>query len=276
MIQLGVYNNLKIARQTANGFYLSSDGLDSVLLPNAFCTPQMNIGDSLKVFVFLDTLGRPVATTQKPVAALNEIGYMRIKAISDFGAHADWGLLKDLFIPFREQEVRVIEGRKYPVLVKLDEKTNRLFGTTKVDKYLSEINLNLTENEEVNLFVLKKTNIGFKMAINHQCIGVLFFSDVHQEVYIGDQIKGYIKTIRPDGKIDLTLEPKGYVKVEPNAQKVLELLLANKGFLPYHDKTNPETIQRVFGMSKKTFKQVVGKLYKDRKISIEKDGLKAI
>lgn len=272
MIELGKYNTLKIARDTQVGLYLT-DGNEDILLPNKYVPREFEIGEELIVFVYLDHEERLVATTLEPYIYLNEFALLRVSYINKFGAFMNWGLEKDLFVPFREQARPMEEGKRYLVYMYLDDKTNRLVGTSKINKFLDNEALTVEEGEEVDLIISHITDMGINVIINEQYRGLMYRDEVYEDLRTGDRMKGYIKQIRPDNKIDVSLQKQGYENVEPNAEKILDELRASRGFLRLNDKSHPEDIKTVLKMSKKTFKKAIGSLYKQKQIEIKEDGI---
>ena len=272
MIEIGKYNTLKIARDTQVGLYLT-DGNDDILLPNKYVPREFEIGDELIVFVYLDQEERPVATTLEPYIYLNEFALLRVSYTNKFGAFLNMGLEKDLFIPFREQARPMEEGKRYLVYMYLDEKTNRLVGTSKINRFLNNEELTVEEGEEVDLIISHITDMGINVIINEQHKGLMYKDEVYEDLRTGDRMKGYIKLIRPDNKIDVSLQKQGYEGVEPNAEKILDELRASRGFLRLNDNSHPEDIKTVLKMSKKTFKKAIGSLYKQKLIEIKDDGI---
>ena len=272
MIAIGQYNTLSIARETTVGLFLT-DGNTDILLPKKYIPNNYKIGDELTVFVYLDQEERPVATTLKPYAQLNEFAWLRVNFINKFGAFLNIGLEKDLFVPFREQARPMEEGKRYLVYMYLDEKTNRLVGTSKINKFLDNEELTVEDGEEVDLIISHITDMGINVIINERHKGLMYKDEVYQDLRQGDRMKGYIKNIRPDNKIDVTLQKQGYEGIEPNAEKILEELRASRGFLRLNDNSHPEDIKTVLKMSKKTFKKAIGSLYKQKLIEIKEDGI---
>ena len=272
MIEIGKYNTLKIVRDTQVGLYLS-DGNEDILLPNKYVPREFEIDDELIVFVYLDHEERPVATTLEPYIYLNEFALLRVNYTNKFGAFMDWGLEKDLFVPFREQARPMEKGKRYLVYMYLDEKSNRLAASSKINQFLSNDELTVEEGEEVDLIVSHITDMGINIIINEQHRGLMYKDEVYQDLRTGDRIKGYIKTIRPDNKIDVTLNKQGFEGIEPNAEKILDELRASRGYLRLNDDSHPEDIKTVLKMSKKTFKKAIGTLYKQKLIDIKDDGI---
>ncbi len=273
MIKLGQYNELRIERRTDNGLYLEDEDRNEVLLPNAYIPPNFEWDDIIKVFIYRDGEERIVATTKKPKIELNDFAILKVNGNSKFGAFMDWGLPKDLFVPFGEQMQAIKLGEEHLIYLFLDEKSDRLVGSSKISKYLEKDNIELTSGEEVDLIVWKISDIGIKVIINKKYQGLLYHDSVYKPLVPGQKVKGYIKEVREDKKIDVVLENIGYSKVEPNAQKILEILQNSGNFLDLNDKSDPEMISARLRMSKKTFKKAIGALYKQRIIRIEKDGI---
>lgn len=275
MIEIGKYQTLKILRDTSIGIYLGDEDGEEVLLPNKYCPEESNIGDELHVFVYLDYAERKIATNLEPRILLHEFAYLQVAATSDVGAFLDWGLEKDLFVPFREQQQRMVEGEWYVVYLDLDQTSQRLYASSKIDKFLKNVDLPYKEGEEVSLLIAKKSELGYTVIINQQHQGIVYDNEVFSNINIGDETQGYIKTIRPDQKIDVSLSPIGYRQFnDVNSQLIYDYLIQNNGFLPLTDKSSPVEIYAIFGISKKAFKKAVGSLYKERKITIEADGIK--
>jgi len=276
MVRVGEYNTLKAIRHVDFGFYLD-DGGEGILLPKRFSPMDLEIGHEIKVFIYHDGEGRIIATTEIPKGIVGDIVGLKCVSVADMGAFLDLGLMKDLFIPKSQQLTRMEVGEKYVVKIYLDEKTNRIVATQKFERALSNKELTVKELEEVNLVVYRETEIGYVMIINNLHTGILHTNEIFRDIHIGDQFRGFIKKIiLPDNKIDVVLGKPGYQKVEDEVTKILRLLEENKGFLPYHDKSDPEEIYDFFGMSKKTFKMAIGKLYKQRKINFTKEGIALI
>ncbi len=276
MIKAGEYNKLAIQRFTGVGAFLE-DGKEGLLLPKRFVPREAKVGDVLEVFVYHDSEDRLIATTQKANASVGEIALLRVVSVTQQGAFLDWGLMKDLFVPRSKQLMGMRVGGEYLVKLYIDEQTGRTAATEKIEHHISNENLTVKENDPVHLTAYRQTDIGWVVIINYIHEGVLHANEVYRDIKVGDQFEGYIKTIRPDNKIDVVLGKQGYQnRVEDEAGKIMRLLFENNGYLPYHDKSDPEEIYSFFGMSKKVFKMTTGKLYKERKIEFTKTGIKAI
>jgi predicted RNA-binding protein (virulence factor B family) len=274
MAEVGKYNTLKVVKTVDFGVYLDGGDEGEILLPKRFVPAGVQEGADLEVFLYHDSENRIIATTQTPKAIVGEIAFLEALSVNRQGAFLDWGLMKDLFLPLSQQESRVQAGNSYFVKLYVDERTGRIACTERITEHLSNYELTVTENEPVDLLVYQKTDIGYKVIVNSKHLGVLHYNEVFRELNIGDKEKGFIKTIREDNKLDVSLGERGYKKVEGETDKILRLLQENDGYLPYHDKSDPEEIYTFFGMSKKTFKMAVGALYKQQKISLTQTGIK--
>ena len=275
MIKTGDYNILKVLRKVEFGIYLD-DGGEGILLPKRFVPENVKEGDELKVFVYHDGEERLIATTQQPYGAVGDFVKLKTVSVTPQGAFMDWGLMKDLFVPKSQQITGMRPNGEYLVKIYRDEQTGRSAATERVEQYLNNDTLTVKEGDEVDLIVLRRTDIGYLMIINNEHTGVLHFNEVYRTIGTGDKFRGFIKKIHPENKIDVVAGKMGYNRVEDEAGKVLRLLKENDGYLPYNDKSDPEEIYTFFGMSKKTFKMTTGNLYKERKISFEKTGIKLL
>jgi predicted RNA-binding protein (virulence factor B family) len=276
MIKVGDYNELQVLRIIDIGIILD-DGKEGILLPKRFAPRDAKVGDTLRVFIYHDSEGRLIATTQTPVATVGQIALMKVVSNTPQGAFLDWGLMKDVFVPRSKQLDIMRVGGEYLVKLYIDEKTGRVVATQKIEFELSNEDLTVKEGDVVQLTIQRKSDIGWVVIINDRHTGVLHFNDVYREIKVGDRLEGFIKNIRPDNKIDVAIGKSGYQRVEEETDKVLRLLKENNGYLPYGDKSNPDDIYAFFGMSKKTFKMTIGSLYKKRLIEFtESGGIKLI
>ncbi len=280
MVKAGEYNILKVIKEKDMGVFLD-DGDIGILLPKRFVPAGTKIGDDLKVFLYHDGEDRIIATTQHPFGTLGDIVKLKVISTTPQGAFLDWGLMKDLFIPRSKQVSFMRAGGEYIIKILLDEQTGRLFATEKIDPFLSNEMLTVKELDVADLFVYRRTDIGYAIIINNKHIGLLHFNEVYRPIQIGDRFQGFIKKIYPENKegeclIDVAVGKPGYNRVEDESAKIMRLLFENDGYLAYHDKSSPESIYAFFGMSKKTFKMTTGKLYKERKIEFTKTGIKLI
>jgi predicted RNA-binding protein (virulence factor B family) len=262
-------------REVDFGVYLD-DGKEGILLPKRFVPQGVKPGDELEVFLYHDGEDRLIATTQKPKGKVGDIVRLKAVSVTKQGAFLDWGLMKDIFVPKSKQLSGMREGGEYLVKIYIDEQTGRVAADEKIERMLSNDNLTVKEMEEVDLTILRGTDIGYFVIINNVHTGVLHFNEVYREIDMGDKYKGYIKKIYPDNKIDVVLGKPGYNRVEDEAGKILRLLSENNGYLPYHDKSAPEEIYSFFGMSKKAFKMTTGSLFKQRKIIFTQTGIKLV
>lgn len=279
MIEIGKYNTLTILRDTKVGLFLGSpetdpDGIHDILLPNKYVPNEFEIGEELIVFVYLDHEERPVATTLEPYILLNEFALLRVNYTNQIGAFMDWGMEKDILVPFKEQARPMEKGKRYLVYLYMDEKTNRLVASSKTNQFLKNEELTVEKGEEVDLIVSHITEIGINVIINERHKGLLYKDEVYDDaIRTGDRMRGYVKNIRPDNKIDVALQIQGYQSIEPNADIILDELRASRGFLRLTDNSHPEDIKTVLKMSKKTFKKAIGALYREKLIEIKEDGI---
>ncbi|MBU0969068.1 MAG: hypothetical protein KKC20_00400 [Proteobacteria bacterium] len=271
---VGQFHDLPVQNFSDYGVYLSF-GRDRVLLPNKYVPEDIFVGQKIRVFVHTDSEDRPVATTLEPAGVVGDIVALKVKDTAAFGIFMDWGLEKDLLVPRSEQQGRMELGETHLVKICLDESSHRIYGSTLMTQFCSGETQRLTAGEPVDLIIHSITPIGYTALINHTCQGMLYKNETFEDLSIGDRCRGYVLRIREDGKADLTLKQPGYASVEGSALKILEVLKANGGFSPCHDKSRPEDIQSAFSMSKKEFKRAVGSLYKQGRISLHKaDGIR--
>lgn len=274
-IKIGEANVLKAARESEFGLFLSAQDGEEVLLPNAYVQKEeMPLGALLNVFIYTDSEDRPVATTKLPYAKLGEYGYFTVVDYKSYGAFVDWGLPKDLFVPLSQQKEYFNIGKKYILRICLDEQTKRLYGTQKIGKYFNRDMKGLHPNKEMQVLIIAKTPLGYKVVVDNQYEGMLFDNEIFEETNIGDTKKAYIKTVRKDGKLDLALQPLGKkAKTDEAQQKILQLLAENKGRLPFTYKSDAQEIQNMFQLSKKNFKRTLTALIESNQIILEEDGI---
>ena len=270
-----MYNTLKVSRKVEFGFYLD-DGKDGILLPKRFVPKGLRIGDEIKVFLYHDSDNRLIATTQEPKGVVGDIVQLKCVSTTEHGAFLDWGLMKDIFVAKSQQLTRMHKEGEYLVKIYIDEQTGRIAATEKIEKQISNDALTVQEMDEVELYVQRESDLGYVMIINGKHTGLLHANEVYRNINVGDKLKGFIKTIRADNKIDVVLDKPGYARIEKEEEKILRLLKEHNGLLPYNDKSDPEDIYSFFSMSKKTFKMTIGALYKQRKIDFVKDGIKTV
>lgn len=280
MIQVGKFNDLKVLREKPAGVYLEGTE-EGILLPRRFVPPGTELGDTIRVFIYHDSEGRLIATTQKPLGEAGDILLLRVVSVTGIGAFLDFGLMKDLLIPKSNMRQYMRVGEQYLVRIEIDEKTGRLTATEYLEQYLSNDDLTVKELEEVGLTVYRKTQIGFEVIINSKHRGMLHFNEIYRPVKVGDRFRGFVKRIFVNEKtgetlIDVAAGKPGYGRVEDESEKILRLLDEHDGYLPYYDKSDPEEIYEVFKMSKKTFKMAIGKLYKEGKIHLAKTGISKV
>lgn len=276
MYKLGTHHTLNVARISDHGYFLqnpSSPDDPEVLLPKKLAETDLQKGENVRVFLYKDGEERITATTQQPKVTLNNIALLKVTDVNRNGAYLYWGLDKDLFVPYSEQTKDMVAGQTRLVYLYLDEKTDRLVATEKIDRYLTNDPITVEEKEKVDLWIWNQTDLGYNVIINEKHKGLIYHNEFYRDVHYGDQMTGYIKQIRDDKKIDVTLRPIGYDKVEPNARHILQRIKQLDGYLDLHDKSDPNEIHQRLEMSKKTFKKAIGRLYKENIISIEDDGI---
>lgn len=273
MIQIGEYNTLTILRDTEPGLFLGDNEENEILLPNRYVPETFKIGDQIEVFAYLDNEERPVAITDKPYIKRNDFALLRCNQVTKFGAFLDWGLVKELFCPFKEQAFKMKAGGWYLVHCYLDEESERLVVSSKTNRFLDNKELTVEQYEEVDLIVSHPSDIGMNVIVNNCHLGLVFKDEIYKDISVGDRLKGIVKKIRSGNKLDISLSQIGYRNIEPNAQFVLTELEDNNGFLPLNDKSSPEDIKDAMQMSKKSFKKAIGSLYKERQIEIKEDGI---
>lgn len=278
MIQVGRYNDLKILRDTSVGLYLGDEeGEEDVLLPNKYCPADFEIGEILHVFVYRDYDERKVATTLEPYILMHEFSMLEVKDVSDIGAFLDWGLEKELLVPFKEQKQRLEPGKWVIVYLDLDEQTDRLYATAKAESRIQNQNLTVKEGDEVEIIIYQKTDLGYTVIVNNQHKGLIYKNEVFEKLNVGDKMDAFVKKIREENKLDISLQPIGYEKYnDANCQLIFDALQKNKGLVPITDKSSPEEIYKMFKISKKAYKKAVGQLYKERKITITEEGIKLV
>ena len=276
MVTVGQFNKLEIIKNTDIGAYLDGDTLGQIFLPFRYIPGGKSVGDVVDVFIYFDSEDRIIATTETPKAVVGDFAFLKVIAVNQVGAFLDWGLTKDLLVPYSEQKQTMVEGQSYVVAVFYDKDTNRIAASSKLNKFLDKEPGRYHNGLEVDLLICERSDIGYNAIINNKHWGVLFENEVYRPLSFGQQIKGYIKRIREDGKIDLCLQQPGYKKVTTLTDRVLEELEKRGGYLPLSDKSEPDAIYKTFGASKKAYKMAIGALYKNRQITIEKEGITLI
>jgi predicted RNA-binding protein (virulence factor B family) len=276
MVKVGQVNRLAIARSSGFGLLLDGGDLGEILLPKRYMPREWNEGDMLDVFIFRDSEDRLTATTQKPKAVVGEFALLRVKETSKIGAFLDWGLPKDLLVPFREQRAPMRAGQSYLVHIYLDRVSGRIVASSKLDKFLEGSQRFYKPGEKVALTIWQRTDLGYKAIIDHERWGMIFHNEVFEPLERGQCLDGFIKQVRPDGRIDLALQRPGYSKVTDLTSVILDYLKSQGGFMPITDKTPPEELNALFGVSKKTYKKAIGALYRKRLIDFTPDGTKLV
>ncbi len=272
-ILLGKYNQLEVVKFVDFGLYLNGGDDGEILLPKRYIPEGTKEGDLLNVFLYLDNEERLVATTQTPLIQVGEFGYLEVSWVNQYGAFLNWGLMKDLFVPFREQKMRMVQGKSYIVYCYQDDESFRLMASAKVDKFLSKDRPPYEAGEQVNILIWQKTELGFKAIVENKYAALLYDSEIFQPLHTGMQLKAFVKQVREDDKIDLILQKAGPRKVDDFAETLLKYIREHNGFTSFNDKSDAEEIYQTFGVSKKTFKKAVGELYKMRLIILQPDGI---
>ncbi|MDY4248916.1 S1 RNA-binding domain-containing protein [Bacteroides pyogenes] len=272
-IELGRFNELEVVKQVDFGMYLDGGEEGEILLPARYVPEGCKVGDRLNVFLYLDMDERLVATTLTPLVQVGQFAYLEVAWVNQFGAFLNWGLMKDLFVPFGEQKMKMQVGRKYMIHAHLDEESYRIVASAKVERYLSKEMPEYQSGEEVEILIWQKTDLGYKAIIEHQHSGLLYENEVFTTLEVGRKMRAFVKQVRDDGKIDLMLQKPGLGKVDDFAKTLLEHIRENGGRISLNDKSPADEIYETFGVSKKTFKKGVGDLYKKRLISLQEDGI---
>jgi predicted RNA-binding protein (virulence factor B family) len=276
MITVGKSYKLSVVKHVKFGFFLDANELGLILLPKKYAPRELAVNDVIDVFLYLDSDDRPIATTQKPMAQVDEFAYLKVIEKNDVGIFLDWGLDKDLLVPFSEQHRPMEVGHSYLVHLYLDRIDERITASSKIDKFLDdEKPHHYKEKQRVNLIIANSTDLGYKAIVNHTHWGLLYYDDVHQDLSFGQNIQGYIKYLRPDGRIDLSLQ-SGKETRDNNENLILIKLKNANGYLAVHDKSDPKLISSLFGISKSSFKKTIGRLYKQKAILIEKEGIRLV
>ena len=287
-LKLGDYNILKVVKEAKRpnphsfnneetfGIFLDGGHEGDILMPKKYVPEGTKVGDMIECFLYLDQDERLIATTEKPIAKANEFAFLECSWVNEYGAFLDWGLMKDVFCPFREQKRKMEIGNSYIVHIHLDEESYRIVASAKIENYFSQEKPAYRHGEEVEIMIWQKTDLGFKVIIDNKYPGLIYQGQIFKHVTTGDRMTGYIDNIRPDGKIDVTLQPTGRKLTADFAETLLEYLHDNNGVCPLGDKSDAEDIKRTVQVSKKTFKKAVGDLYKRRLITISPEGLKLV
>jgi len=273
-IGIGKQHRLKVNRIVEFGAYLDGGNLGEILLPVRYMPAGLKIGTNLLVFLYLDSEDRLIATTEEPLGMVGEFCFLKVVATTQIGAFLDWGLSKDLLVPFREQKQRMKKGNFYLVYIYIDEKSGRIVASSKLEKFMNQHPKGFKVGEKIEALVVQKTDLGYKIIVNQNCAGMLYGQDVYQPLKTGQRLPAYIKKIREDGKIDVTSQQPGFNRVMDIMDKILLVLEERGGAIPVNDMSPPALIYSLFGVSKKTYKKAIGVLYKKKLIDIEKDGIR--
>ena len=266
---IGNYNTLRVSRSVDFGLYLTDGQGNEVLLPRRYATPEMAIGQQIEVFVYNDSEDRPVATTEQPTAVVGQFALMRVKAVNAVGAFLDWGLTaKDLLVPFREQRVSMQAGRSYVVRVYLDEASNRVVASAKLGRFLNQVKPDYYRRQRVDIIVVQRTEIGYRVIVNESHWGQIYQNEIYTDVNVGDRLTAFVKQVRDDGKVDLTLSKIEKMRVDDLAGRVFEYIRQHGGSISLTDKSSPEEIMAAFGCSKKDYKKALGQLYRERRVTL--------
>jgi len=276
MLKIGEFNKLRIIKEVKFGIFLDGFDYGEILLPKQYIPKEFKINDEIKVFIYNDSEDRIIATTLKPKAKVGDFALLKMISKNDFGVFFDWGLPKDLFVPLREQRNDMEVGRSYILYIYLDTITERIAGSAKPENYLNKNTSDLKKGQEVDLMIYKKTKLGYKAIINGTFEGILYENEIFQSLKIGQIITGHIKKIREDGKIDLSISKSGQGMIEELSEQIQNKLIEAGGFLNLNDKSSPEDISEMFGVSKKAFKKAIGFLYKRKTIIFADDGIRKI
>jgi len=276
VIEFGKFNKLKVVKKVDFGLYLDGEEAGEILLPQKYVKNTKDIGDEINVFLYYDSEDRPIATTIKPKANVGDFAYLKVVSTTGIGAFLDWGLEKDLFVPINEQRIKLLRGNYSVVYIYIDERDKRIVASAKLDKFIDNDPQNLEYNQEVDLLIYKESDLGFNAIINNKYSGILFYNELLADLNIGEQIKGYIKKIREDGKIDLSMQKQGYEKIDDVSQKILDIIKSKGGVIYCNDKSDPDLIYSLFGESKRTYKMAVGKLFKNKIINIYENRIELI
>ena len=274
MAEIGRKNNLRIVKELDFGLYLDGDEFGEILLPRRYVPQHFNLDDFLEVFVYKDSEDRIIATTETPYAMVGEFALLQVKSTDRNGAFMEWGLMKDLLVPFSEQQVRMEPGSGYIVRVLIDEKTLRIIGSSRIEKFLDKTPPEFEDGQEVDILIANQNDLGFRVIINNAFQGIIYSNEIFERISRGQKLKAYISKIREDGKIDVSLNKPGFEKIDALSEQILGMLRTAGGFLPFNDKSESDLIYSNFQASKKTFKKAIGALYKKRKITIEENGIR--
>jgi len=271
MLELGRLNTLEVVKRVDFGIYLDGDDFGEILLPQRYVPANADVGDELEVFVYLDSEDQPIATTETPKIMVGEAAVMTVKDVNQYGAFLDWGLSKDLFVPFNEQHQRMEKGRSYVVFAYVDDVTERIAASSKVDRFLADSSPYFKVEQPVDLIICGRTDLGFKAIVDGKVLGLIFKSDAIRPLRYGMQLQGFVKNVRPDNKLDICLQLTNKAALDGLSQQVLDHIKQQGGRITLTDKSSPDEISATFGVSKSSYKKALGKLYKQRLIVIKPD-----
>ena len=271
---LGKYNQLEVVKEVDFGVYLNGGDDGEILLPTRYVPEGCRPGDILNVFIYLDNEERLIATTLQPLVQVDEFACLEVAWVNEYGAFLDWGLMKDLFVPFREQKMKMQKGHRYVIHAHVDENSYRIMASAKVEKYLSKEMPPYQQGEEVNVMIWQKTDLGYKVIVDNRFGGLVYQREIFQALEPGMKMQAYVRQVREDGKIDLTLQKDGFQKVDDFSEVLLQYIKEQGGYTHLNDKSAAEEIYETFGVSKKTFKKAVGDLYNKRFILLVEDGIR--
>jgi predicted RNA-binding protein (virulence factor B family) len=275
MIKVGEYNELEIVKQLDFGIYLGKENVE-ILMPTKWIPKGAKIGDVLNVFIFRDSDDRLIATTVKPLAVANTFAFLEVKQVNNIGAFLDWGMDKDLLVPFREQAIRMEPGKSYVVFVFADEETDRLIGSTKLLRFIEKDDVRVQNGDVVDLLIYSQTELGYNAIVNNLYSGLIYKNEIFENIRVGDHLQGYVKNVREDNKIDLSLQKSGFELVDDVKWRILNIIKAENGFLALNDDSSPEEIKAKLQISKKAFKKAIGALYRERLITLTDKGVQLI
>ncbi len=277
MPQIGKKNTLTVVKRVDFGMYLDGGELGEILIPNRYVPVGCKPDHELEVFVYMDSDDRVIATTEEPYAQVGQCAHLKVVSTSNFGAFMDWGVMKDLLVPFKQQRTPMHEGKSYTVFLFVDS-SGRIAGSSKLSEYLKEEDDGqfFAEGQAVNLLVASRSDMGYKVVINNSHLGLIHHSDLISKIYVGDKVEGYIKGLREDGRIDVTLQPVGEEGRDMLVNDIIEFIKAEGGSTDITDKSSPKEIYQAFGVSKSSYKKAIGKLYKEKKIVLDKDYVRLV
>lgn len=275
MIQVGQYNELEVVKELDFGIYFREGNVE-ILMPTKWVPQGTKIGDKLNVFVFRDSDDRLIATTVKPLATADTFAFLEAKQVNEIGAFMDWGMDKDLLVPFREQAQRMEAGKSYVVFVYVDEPTDRLIGSTKLSRFIIREDIDVQEGDIVNLMIYSETDLGYNAIVNDLYTGLIYKNEIYETIRIGDKLQGFVKRVREDEKIDLSLQKSGFELVDDVKWRILKLIKAENGLLALNDNSTPEEIKAKLQISKKAFKKAIGALYRERLVKLTEKGVELI